>query len=93
MTLIERAGQLFRAYHGYAPTQKADIVKLEFPDPAVGVYIGEIVEIRYKTKEHRSVWYHPFGAHARPRLYVSADGQQAYIYLGRYRFTARGFIG
>lgn len=98
MTPAERnqfryAVELFRAYHGYAPTTGGrDIKVIGFNDEAV-VYIGECVGIIYKTMEHKRAWIHRFASKKRPLLYVSNDGRQAYLLKGAYRFTSRGFIG
>jgi hypothetical protein len=92
MSLFNRAADLFHRFHGYPPTRPADTPTLSIPKTQA-VYVGELVAVVYKTREHKRPFFHRFNVKSRPLLLVSADGTQTYIVRGRYRFTARGFVG
>ena len=90
MSLFNKAVDLFRRFHDRAP-KRGDIITVSFP-PAEAIRVGELVALVYKTPEHRKPFFHRFDGKRRPLLFVSADGTQAYVLRGAYRFTSRGFI-
>lgn len=92
MSLFNRAADLFRRFHGYAPQRPSDTPIISVPETE-SVFVGELVAVVYKTREHKRPFFHRFAVKSRPLLLVSSDGTQAFIVRGRYRFTARGFIG
>lgn len=90
-SLIDRATALFRAFHGYLPSKRGDLVEIAEP-ATTALYIGKLHAVMYETEEHAQPYFHRFDE-PRPLLYVSADGRQVHIVKGRYEFTDRGFIG
>lgn len=92
-TKITCAAKLFKSFHGRAPDDN-EIVAVELPSHEIGLVIGEVDGIMYKTKEDDKPFLHRFGEKSgnRPLLVVTSDGTQAFILKGGYRFTSRGFI-
>lgn len=91
MSIFHKAADLFQRFHDRAPG-KGDILKAPYPDDTEMIRVGELVAVVYKTPEHKRAFFHRFDTKRRPLLFVSADGTQAYILKGVYRFTARGFV-
>ena len=85
-----RARKLFIDFHGRWPTDK-DIVKLKPTEGETALRVGKLSGVLYVTDDGEE-FIHEFAKSDRPALFVSSDGQQAYIVAGRYRFTARGFV-
>lgn len=83
-----KARELFERFHDRAP-KAGEIVCLKDCKGEVVLRVGELLGVIYKTDKDQYI--HEFKAD-RPGLYVSSDGQQAYIVAGRYVFTDRGFI-
>lgn len=88
---IDQADKLFRGFHGRSPHQ-GELRKLVTP-PTVALEVGELVRLVYASKSENVERFHIFAKKNRPVLFVSADGSQAYILAGGYRFTAKGFEG
>jgi len=86
----ERAQRLFKSFNGrYA--RGSEIVRVGvLSKPQVVIAVGPLVGLAYRAISGTE-FYHEFTT--RPLLYVNADGRQAYILEGGYRFTDRGFIG
>lgn len=87
--LIDAARKLFKRFHGHEP-EADEIITLAATKAEPALYVGELVGVIYKAKDQEYI--HEFKSTDRPGLYVSSDGQQAYIVAGRYVFTERGFI-
>lgn len=83
------AEALFEAFHHRAPI-KGDVEMIAVEPGEVTLYVGELVGVLYKAGGEEYI--HKFKSNDRPDLFVSADGQQAYIVAGRYVFTERGFV-
>lgn len=93
---LEKAISLFRAFQYRAP-RGDEIIELGgggsngIIRPTVALLVGTAVSIGYKATGDGKDYYHEFEGR-RPRLYVNAEGDQAYFIGGEYRFTGRGFI-
>lgn len=88
---IRAAWKLFREFHRRGP-RKGEVRELVAFD-TVALEVGEIVRIQYASKTENVERFHVFNKKNRPVLFVSADGSQAFILAGGYRFTAKGFEG
>lgn len=86
----ERAARLFRAFHD-RDARGNDLMRLQIPDPMTLLQVGPCWAISYMVKDGKKPFLHQFSH--RPLLYVSSDGQTAFISRGRWKFTDRGFIG
>lgn len=86
-----RAVSLFRDFQHRAP-RRGEIVQLGgFQAPVTALEVGTAVSVGYKALGDGKKYYHEFeGRH--PRLFVSADGLQAFFEGGIYQFTSRGFL-
>lgn len=90
---IEEAAKKLEDFSGYPATK---IIETTMPAVKVGLVIGELDLIGYRTKrkgieKNRIVrWGHKFGRPSRPLLAVSKDGKQLLIVGGRYEFTEAG---
>lgn len=87
--MLRAARRLFKLFHEREPVE-GEIVRLKSAPAEAVLRVGELVSVVYKTDS--DTYKHDFKATDRPGLYVSSDGQQAYIVAGRYVFTDRGFI-
>lgn len=94
MGLVARAkaAALFFAFHNRLP-QGDEIATVRMPKDETVLEVGEFYGVMYKTKETKEPYLHKFNARRRPKLYVTADGQQLIAVGGDYKFTDRGFIG
>lgn len=89
MNQAAKALKLFRNFHEREPDAD-EIVKRGACSSEIMLRVGELVGVIYKARGEEYI--HEFKATDRPGLYVSFDGQQAYIVAGQYVFTERGFI-
>ena len=87
-----RASALFTAFHDRLPKGR-EISTVRMPKDATVLEVGEFYGVMYKTADTAEPYLHRFNARRRPKLYVTADGQQLFAIGGDYRFTDRGFIG
>lgn len=87
-----RAAALFHAFHDRLPKRK-EIVEVGMSGNVTVLEVGEFYGVMYKTKETAEPYLHKFNARRRPKLYVTADGQQLFAIGGDYKFTDGGFIG
>jgi hypothetical protein len=88
---IAAAYKLFRAFHGRGP-RRGEVRELE-GFKTVALEVGEIIRIDYAAKGESVHRFHIFRKTNRPVLFVSADGSQAYVLAGGYRFNAKGLEG
>lgn len=90
--LIAKAQKLFQAFHGRKPRAN-DIRLMDEAEPEPVLRVGKLCAIIYEADgEEGKPYLHDFKTTDRPDLFVSSDGQQAYIVAGRYVFTDRGFV-
>jgi len=85
-----RALDLFESFQGRAP-RRGEIVQLGGLGGAItAIAAGHVVDIGYQRlgdgKDYRHFFERPL-----PRLWISADGRQAFLEGGGYSFTAHGF--
>lgn len=86
----DKARQLFESFHGRPPEGHDEIARTKASKGEVVLRVGDLKSVIYITEDGEYI--HDFKATDRPGLYVSSDGQQAFIVAGRYVFTDRGFI-
>lgn len=91
-TESERARNLFEKFHRRAP-QGLELASMSFEKPIPLLQVGQCWAISYTVKGGPKPFFHKFETRHRPLLYVSADGTEAFIIKGRWRFTERGFTG
>lgn len=82
----------FVSFHERRPTT-GEIQLLEAHGKEFTLSVGQLFGISYCVPEENKPYFHEFKASNRPLLVVSADGLQAYILKGGYKFTDRGFVG
>lgn len=85
-----RAVDLFEAFQKRAP-KSGEIVQLGgIQAPVTALAVGAVVDVAYRRladgKDYRHYFERPL-----PRLFVSADGKQAFFEGGGYYFSAHGF--
>jgi hypothetical protein len=87
----EKARALFRRFQG-RDAKPGEVIGLEAAARVLTVLeVGTLVSLGYRATGNGETYYHEFEAR-RPKLFVSATGQQAFIIGGGYRFTDRGFL-
>lgn len=84
--------KLFRAFQGRDPIGK-ELSILDCEKARAIVQVGVLDGVIYTALGDRQRYIHQFTKSHRPLLYVTADGAQAIILGGGYRFTERGFVG
>jgi hypothetical protein len=88
---LDKARALFKAFQ-YRRPNDGEIIQVGGLDtPQLALLVGNAVCIGYKAAGNGKDYMHNFLSPL-PKLYVSADGQQAYFIGGGYRFSARGFL-
>lgn len=95
MNKLAQAAALFQGFFDRVPV-RGDVVQVA-PQPAeIGVRIGRVTHLgylpEYDVDNDNAPFIHKFTKN-RPLLVISYDGSQAYILMGGYRFTERGFVG
>lgn len=88
---LDKARALFKAFQYRYPNGEEIIQVGGLDKPALALLVGNAISIGYKAAGNGRDYYHEFLTPL-PRLYVSADGQQAYFIGGGYKFSARGFL-
>lgn len=68
------------------------VVNISVKKPVRSMAVGDVDRIAYYVKGAGKPMMHQFSRRNRPRLYVSANGRQAFLVGGGYKFTRRGFI-
>ena len=89
---LHRAVRLFERFHARDP-RGDEIVTVAMNGQAGALVIGALDAVMYSVEGEAKPYFHRFSKNAKPLLLCSSNGAQAYIYGGRYRFTARGFVG
>lgn len=91
MSVIDQARALFKSFHGREP-RGGEISAVPLPrEDVVVLEVGTAVGLSYRASGDGKEYYHEFEGH-RPKVFVTADGKQAFLIGGQYTFTARGFI-
>ena len=85
----DQAARLFRSFHDRAPVGR-DIVGVRTGNQTL-LRVGPCWGISYLVGDESKPLLHQFKH--RPLLYVSADGKEAFILKGGWKFTDRGFVG
>ena len=85
------ASKLFKAFHGREAAY-GELMQLEMVQPENLLAVGKLNGLIYEALGDGKKYIHQFRKDARPVLFVSDDGKQAYILAGEYRFTDRGFV-
>lgn len=88
----EKARALFEKFHRRQP-QGLELASLSFDRNIPILQVGHCWAISYVVKGGAKPFFHKFENRHRPLLYVSADGTEAFVIKGRWRFTERGFTG
>jgi hypothetical protein len=89
----EKSLALFKAFHGRDPRGQ-ELATMTIPTPMPLLQVGHAWAISYVAKDvEKKPLFHKFSSIHRPLLYVSPDGQIAFIVKGRWKFTDRGFVG
>lgn len=88
---LDKARALFKAFQYRYPRGDEIIQIAGLEKPQLALLVGTGVSIGYKAAGNGKDYYHEFSSPL-PKLYVTADGEQAYFIGGGYRFTARGFL-
>lgn len=92
LQLSIRAHTLFNGFQGRPPIGK-ELAILECEKPREILQVGPLDGVIYTALGDGQRYIHQFTKTRRPLLYVTADGAQAIILGGGYRFTDRGFVG
>lgn len=88
---LEKARALFKAFQ-YREAAAGEIVLLGgLARPVVALKVGNAIGLSYKALGNGESYYHEFAGRG-PDLLVNADGDQAFLVGGLYRFTSRGFV-
>jgi len=88
---LDQARALFKAFQYRYPTGDEIIQVGGLEKPQLALLVGTVDCLGYKAAGNGKDYMHDFLS-PKPKVYVSADGQQAYFIGGGYRFTARGFL-
>jgi hypothetical protein len=90
---IEKASQFSEDFHWGIPAKKVARRKVS-PPPKVGVKLGELVAVTYRTRkrgESATDFYHEFGKPGKkPQLVMDARSKRLHIVGGGYTVTSRG---
>lgn len=87
---VQEAVRCFRDFHNRDPKGR-DIIGMVQPRPQPLLLVGPCWGISYTVRDEKKPLLHQFSH--RPLLYVSADGKEAFILKGGWKFTDRGFVG
>lgn len=85
-----QARHRFTAFFQRQP-KASDILTVKLPLTACFL-VGDVLEVKYRPTGKGVDLVHAFGK-SKPKLALSADGRQAFLVGGDYRFGDRGFIG
>lgn len=85
--------QAAKRYAGFFRRQPkpTEIAAVKAPE-TVCFLVGDVLEVKYRPTGKGVDLVHAFGK-SKPKLALSADGRQAFLVGGDYRFGDRGFIG
>lgn len=91
MNRVAQAVRLFVSFFERQP-KKGEIVNVRAQSETC-IVVGQLDGLIYRVDFQEEPFIHRFKKSDRPLLAVSSDGRQAFILMGGYRFSDRGFVG